>query len=84
MSSYSKKKSCDFVVTAENTGKVLALSQRFLPDALYCFTLDGTGSIVDVKVEGCILSEMREMLTAIAPWVREGSYISMFSDDGSL
>lgn len=39
MSSYSKKKSCDFVVTAENTGKVLALSQRFLPDALYCFTL---------------------------------------------
>ena len=83
MSSYIKKKSCDFVVTAENTGKVLALSQRFLPDALYCFTLDGTGSIVDVKVEGCILSEMREMLTAIAPWVREGSYISMFSDDGS-
>lgn len=84
MSSYIKKKSCDFVVTAENTGKVLALSQRFLPDALYCFTLDGTGSIVDVKVEGCILAEMREMLTAIAPWVREGSYISMFSDDGSL
>ena len=84
MSSYIKKKSCDFVVTAENTGKVLALSQRFLPDALYCFTLDGAGSIVDVKVEGCILSEMREMLTAIAPWVREGSYISMFSDDGSL
>ena len=51
MSSYIKKKSCDFVVTAENTGKVLALNQRFLPDALYCFTLDGTGSIVDVKVE---------------------------------
>lgn len=83
MSSYIKKKSCDFVVTAENTGKVLALSQRFLPDALYCFTLDGAGSIVDVKVEGCILSEMREMLTAIAPWVREGSYLSLFSDDGS-
>ena len=39
MSSYIKKKSCDFVVAAENTGKVLAMSQCFLPDALYCFTL---------------------------------------------
>ena len=38
---------------------------------------------MDVKVEGCILSEMRAMLSAIAPWVREGSYLSMFSDDGS-
>ena len=84
MSSYLKKTGGNFFVPSESTGKVLALSQRFLPDALYCFTLDGTGSIVDVKVEGCILAEMREMLTAIAPWVREGSYISMFSDDGSL
>lgn len=43
----------------------------------------GDGNIVDIKVEGCILAEMREMLAAIAPWVQEGSYLSMFSDDGS-
>ncbi len=83
MSSYLKKTNGNFFVPSENTGKVLAVSQRFLPDALYCFTMDGDGSIVDVKVEGCILAEMREMLAAIAPWVREGSYLSMFSDDGS-
>ena len=51
MSSYSKKKSCDFVVTAENTGKVLALSQRFLPDALYCFTLKHFSNLL--KKEDC-------------------------------
>lgn len=83
MSSYLKKTSGNFFVPSENTGKVLAMSQRFLPDALYCFTMDRDGSIVDIKVEGCILVEMREMLAAIAPWVQEGSYLSMFSDDGS-
>ena len=51
MSSYIKKKSCDFVVTAENTGKVLALSQRFLPDALYCFTLKHFSNLL--KKEDC-------------------------------
>ena len=84
MSSYIKKTSSDFFVPTEHTGKVLAAGLRFLPDALFCFPMDREGNIVDEKVEGCILSEMREMLTAIAPWVREGSYISMFSDDGSL
>ena len=49
----------------------------------YCFLMDREGNIVDVKVEGCILSEMREMLAAIAPWVQEGSYLSLFSDDGN-
>lgn len=83
MSSYIKKTNCNFYVPAESTGKVMAVSHRFLPDALYCFNLDEMGNLVDIKIEGCILSEMREMLTAIAPWVREGSYISMFSDDGS-
>lgn len=83
MSSYIKKTSGDFFVPTESTGKVLAIGQRFLPDALFCFTMDGNGNVVDLKVEGCILSEMREMLAAIAPWVREGSYLSMFSDDGS-
>ena len=51
MSSYSKKKSCDFVVTAENTGKVLALSQHFLPDALYCFALKHFSNLL--KKEDC-------------------------------
>ena len=84
MSSYLKKTGGNFFVPSESTGKVLAMSQRFLPDALFCFTMDGDGNIVDIKVEGCILAEMREMLAAIAPWVQEGSYLSMFSDDGSL
>ena len=83
MSSYIKKTSSDFFVPTERTGKVLAAGLRFLPDALFCFPMDREGNIVDVKVEGCILSEMREMLAAIAPWVREGSYLSLFSDDGS-
>lgn len=83
MSSYIKKTSNDFFVPTERTGKVLAAGLRFLPDALFCFPMDREGNIVDVKVEGCILSEMREMLTAIALWVREGSYLSLFSDDGS-
>ena len=56
MSSYSKKKSCDFVVTAENTGKVLALSQRFLPDALYCFTLKHFSNLL--KKEDCTVVRM--------------------------
>ena len=83
MSSYIKKTSSDFFVPTERTGKVLAAGLRFLPDALFCFPMDREGNIVDVKVEGCILSEMREMLAAIAPWVRDGSYLSLFSDDGS-
>lgn len=83
MSSYIKKTNSDFFVPTEHTGKVLAAGLRFLPDALFCFPMDREGNIVDVKVEGCILSEMREMLAAIAPWVREGSYLSLFSDDGS-
>lgn len=83
MSSYIKKTNSDFFVPTEHTGKVLAVSQRFLPDAMFCFPMDGDGNIVDIKVEGCILAEMREMLTAIALWVREGSYLSLFSDDGS-
>ena len=83
MSSYIKKTSSDFLCPTERTGKVLAAGLRFLPDALFCFPMDREGNIVDVKVEGCILSEMREMLAAIAPWVREGSYLSLFSDDGS-
>ena len=83
MSSYIKKTSSDFFVPTEHTGKVLAAGLRFLPDALFCFPMDREGNIVDVKVEGCILSEMREMLAAIAPWVREGSYLSLCSDDGS-
>lgn len=74
MSSYIKKTSSDFFVPTEHTGKVLAAGLRFLPDALFCFPMDREGNIVDVKAEGCILSEMREMLAAIAPWVREGSY----------
>ena len=83
MSSYIKKTNSDFFVPTEHTGKVLAAGLRFLPDAMFCFPMDGDGNIVDIKVEGCILAEMREMLTAIAPWVREGSYLSLFSDDGS-
>ena len=83
MSSYIKKTNSDFFVPTEHTGKVLAAGLRFLQDALFCFPMDREGNIVDVKVEGCILSEMRAMLSAIAPWVREGSYLSMFSDDGS-
>src|SRR5699024_11183494 len=83
MSSYIKKTSSDFFVPTEHTGKVLAAGLRFLPDALFCFPMDREGNIVDVKGEGCILSEMREMLTAIAPWERVGSYLSLFSDDGS-
>ena len=78
MSSYLKKTSSDFFVPTEHTGKVLAAGLRFLPDALFCFPMDREGNIVDVKVEGCILSEMREMLAAIAPWVREGSYRAPF------
>ena len=73
-------KESSFFVPTEHTGRVFALTET----TGYSFHLNENGDIVEIEYDGCKLGNDFEMFQKIAPFVRNGSYLEMLGEDGTL
>lgn len=77
MSYYASISKSEFFVSTENTGRVLAQFQK-LP---YRFTLDESGNIVGIQSDSCPQYSDLSVLQAVAPYVREESFILVTGEE---
>lgn len=71
-------KSANFFIPAEYAGIVLAKTDLME----YSFELDPDGNIMDIEFIGEKLYDDFSIFQAIAPYVKDGSYIEMMGEDG--
>lgn len=71
MSYYATVSNSCFYASTENTGRVLA-KFRSRP---YHFDLDDAGNIIGIKTKSCPLWDDLSILQAVAPYVRDKSFI---------
>ena len=69
-----------FFVSAENTGRVFAMTENYC----YNFKLNAEGDITAIEFQGEKLRDDYEMFQKIAPFVRDGSFLEMMGEDGAL
>jgi hypothetical protein len=70
----------NFFVPAEYAGKVM----KKMNDYGYSVELDDDGNIIDADFPGDkLVYGEKEMFQAIAPYVKDGSFLEMFGEDGS-
>lgn len=77
MSYYASVSACNFFVSTENTGRVLATFQK-LP---YHFQLDECGNIVGIQSKSCPQYGDLAVMQKIAPFVRDQSFILVHGEE---
>ena len=70
----------NFFVPSKYTGRVMKKMENYG----YSVELDDDGNIIDVQFpRNRLASGEKEMFQAIAPYVKDGSFLEMFGEDGT-
>lgn len=67
-----------FFVSSENVGRFLAVLWKYP----YDYELDTDGNIKKIKYVGEVLGDDYSLFQKVAPYVRDGSFIEMYGEDG--
>ena len=68
----------NFFVSTENVGRFLSVLWRYP----YDYTFDVDGNITEIEYVGEKLGRDFELFQKVAPFVRDGSFIEMYGEDG--